>query len=359
MTSGTGVQGPRRAGRLGISLRALEAFVAAVDCGNITRAAEQLGLTQPAVSLAIQELEAVIGKSLIDRSTRPLCATRSGIELYKRTVHVLGELDRMLVAVTSISAGSIPSLRLGAAGPMLGSSWIFELQALVDELHVLGGLSADLQSSLLSRKVDAAVLSDAPMYEHQGLERRQLLEEPFLLVLPRSSEKRWQHATFRAMTEQLALIRYSSRTTIGRAVDLYLRRCSLNLPRRLEFETSNTVLEMVQGGLGWTITTPLCIVESRVDLSTIAIKPLQVSPAPRRLYLLNFEGELPIAARVRDILSDSLKNLITKSLAEENEWILQHISFEEPHEIERLATSTVLNAPILVDPSASSPFPSK
>ncbi|HSW16715.1 MAG TPA: LysR family transcriptional regulator [Ramlibacter sp.] len=327
-----------------MSLRALEAFVATVDCANITRAAEQLGLTQPAVSLAMQELELAIGKPLIDRSMRPLCATRAGVELYKRAVQLLAEVDRMLVAVTSVSGDTMPSMRLGAAGSMMGSNWIFELQSLVEELHVLGGLSLDLQKSLLARKIDAAVLGDTPMYEHPGIERRQLLEEPFLLVLPVSHEKQLGNASLGAIAERLPLIRYSSRTTVGAAVDVYLRRCSLDLPRRLEFETSNTVLEMVQGGLGWTIATPLCIAESRVDLSTIAIKPLQVSPAPRRVHLLNFVGELPIADRVRDILADSLKELITKSLTGANEWILKQVSFDEPHAMAN-ATTAVLTAP--------------
>ncbi len=319
----------RRTGKAGLSLRALAAFVATVDHGNVTRAAEQVGLTQPAVSMALRELESVIGKSLLDRSTRPLSATRAGAELYKRSVHLLAEVDRMLVAVTSVSGDVMHSMRLGVAGPMMGSSWIFELQALTEELHVIGGLSVDLQKSLLARKVDAAVLSDSPMYEHPGIERRQMLQEPFLLVLPQAREKEWRNATFRAMAEGLAMIRYSGRTTIGSSVDVYLRRCSLDLPRRLEFEASNTVIEMVQGGLGWTITTPLCIAESRVDLSMLAIKPLQAAPAPRRLHLLNFAGELPVAERVRDILASSLQELMTKSFQGKHEWILKLLSFDE------------------------------
>lgn len=341
MSRAKGEPPTRRTAKAGLSLRALEAFVAAMECGNITRAAEQLGLTQPAVSLAIQELESAIGKALIDRSTRPLSATRAGAELYKRAVHLLAQVDQMLVAVTSVSGETMPSMRLGVAGPMMGSSWIFELQSLVDELHVFGGLSVDLHKSLLARKVDAAVLSDTPMYEHPGIERRQLLEEPFLLVLPLSREKEWRNATFREVAERLGLIRYSSRTTIGSAVDVYLRRCSLDLACRLEFETSNTVLEMVQGGLGWTITTPLCIAESRIDLSMVAIKPLQVSPAPRKLHLLNFAGELPIADRVRDILAFSLKDIMTKSLSGQHEWILKLISFDDAHAMATAATAAV------------------
>lgn len=320
---------PARRTATALSLKALEAFVAVVDCGSITGAARQLGLTQPAVSVAIQELESTVGRTLIDRSARPLAATRPGLELHKRAVHLLAEADRMLVAVTARSAQTMPSVRLGVAGPMMGSSWVFELQSLADELHVLGGLSIDLKESLLARKVDAAVLSDMPLYEHPGIERRQLLEEPFLLALPRSCEGQWRDANFREVAERLPLIRYSGRTTIGRTVDVYLRRCALEVPRRLEFETSNSVLEMVQAGLGWTITTPLCIAESRVPLSTIAIRPLKIPPPPRKLFLLNYAGELPIADRVRAILSASLKDVLMQAFHGHHEPVLRLIGFDD------------------------------
>jgi len=325
----------RRAGLARLSPKTLDVFVAVVDCGSITRAAEQLGITQPAVSISIRELETILGDDLIDRSTRPLSATRTGLELYKRSVHLLAEMDRMVVAVTSASGKTMPSLRLGAAGPMMGSTWIFELQALTDELQVSGGLSTDLQKALLAHQVDAAVLSDHPMYETPGLERRFLLGEPYLLVLPRSSEKKWHNARFRVMAETFPLVRYSSRTTIGKSVDLYLRRCGLELKRRLEFESSSTVLEMVQAELGWTIATPLCIAESRVDLNTIALKPLPIAPAPRKLHLLNFAGELPMADKVRDVLANSLKTMLTQSFRGQHDWVLKQISFDEDRSVIR------------------------
>jgi len=318
-----------------LSPKTLDVFVAVVDCGSITRAAEQLGITQPAVSTSIRELETILGDDLIDRSTRPLSATRTGLELYKRSVHLLAEMDRMVVAVTSASGKTMPSLRLGAAGPMMGSTWIFELQALTDELQVSGGLSTDLQKALLAHQVDAAVLSDHPMYETPGLERRFLLDEPYLLVLPRISEKKWHNARFRVMAETFPLVRYSSRTTIGKSVDLYLRRCGLELKRRLEFESSSTVLEMVQAELGWTIATPLCIAESRVDLNTIVLKPLPIAPAPRKLHLLNFAGELPMADKVRDVLANSLKTMLTHSFQGQHDWVLKQISFDEDRSVIR------------------------
>lgn len=319
----------RRSSGSRLSLKTLDIFAAVIDTGSFTGAAAKMGLTQPAVSVSIQELESVLGTELVDRSARPLSATRSGQELYRRAVHLLAEVDRMLVAVTSITYKTMPSLRLGAAGPMMGSTWISELQGLTEELQVFGGLSTDLKKALLSRQVDAAVLSDHPMYEYPGMERRLLLEEPFLLVLPQSSAKKWHKASFRAMAENFPLVRYSSRTTIGQSVDLYLRRCALELPRRLEFETSSTVIEMVQAGLGWTIATPLCIAESRVAQHTIALRPLPIAPAPRKLHLLNFAGELPPAEKVRNVLATSLRTMLTQYFEGQHSWVLDQLSFDE------------------------------
>ncbi len=59
-------------------LRTLELFLAVCDQGSMAGAARHLGLTQPAVSLAISELESRTGTILFDRSVRPLGLTPAG-----------------------------------------------------------------------------------------------------------------------------------------------------------------------------------------------------------------------------------------------------------------------------------------
>ncbi|MBV9985432.1 LysR family transcriptional regulator [Bradyrhizobium sp.] len=62
---------------MNLSIRQLQIFVQVYRAGNLTRAAAQLGLTQSAVSLQLQQLENIFGLRLFDRTTRALYPTRA------------------------------------------------------------------------------------------------------------------------------------------------------------------------------------------------------------------------------------------------------------------------------------------
>jgi DNA-binding transcriptional LysR family regulator len=69
--------------------RQLAAFVAVVDKRSFSQAAEQLGITQPAVSLSVRALEKRLGRQLLDRSGRRVEPTESGVRLYRSAQRVL------------------------------------------------------------------------------------------------------------------------------------------------------------------------------------------------------------------------------------------------------------------------------
>jgi DNA-binding transcriptional LysR family regulator len=63
-----------------LNLRSLRVFEAVASCGSFSRAAEQLAMTQPAVSMQIRQLESDVGTALFDRQHRQRL-TDSGSEL--------------------------------------------------------------------------------------------------------------------------------------------------------------------------------------------------------------------------------------------------------------------------------------
>ncbi|HEY7689916.1 MAG TPA: LysR family transcriptional regulator, partial [Dongiaceae bacterium] len=63
---------------MNVDLRQLRSFVTIVRCGNFTRAAQQLGVSQPALSLSLRQLESALGLRLLDRTTRSIGLTADG-----------------------------------------------------------------------------------------------------------------------------------------------------------------------------------------------------------------------------------------------------------------------------------------
>jgi LysR family transcriptional regulator of abg operon len=78
-----------------MKIKQLRMFVAVVESKSIHRAASVLGISQPAVSMAIRELEAIYGASLLIRKTKGVDVTTLGALLYRRGRAILADLDRV------------------------------------------------------------------------------------------------------------------------------------------------------------------------------------------------------------------------------------------------------------------------
>ncbi|MDC1437632.1 LysR family transcriptional regulator [Planktomarina temperata] len=78
----------------GITLRHLRALVALSDLKLIARVSEALGVTQPAVSKQIAELEKIVGVPVVTRDRNRLYLTPIGIRLADHARQALGQLDR-------------------------------------------------------------------------------------------------------------------------------------------------------------------------------------------------------------------------------------------------------------------------
>ncbi len=96
----------------------LRAFIAVADNGSFSRAAEQLHLTQPAISKRIQALEASVGVTLFDRVGKRVYLTEAGALLKPRALDLLSGLAdtevmlrNLTVASTVASPGNEPSRR--------------------------------------------------------------------------------------------------------------------------------------------------------------------------------------------------------------------------------------------------------
>jgi DNA-binding transcriptional LysR family regulator len=99
--------------------RQLASFCAVVEQQSFSLAAEQVGLTQPAVSLQIRSLEKRLGRRLLDRSGRRVEPTEAGLQLYRGAQRMLALEGQLLEEVAGTSEGELRgALEIGAStGP--------------------------------------------------------------------------------------------------------------------------------------------------------------------------------------------------------------------------------------------------
>src|ERR1700751_6012752 len=94
----------------------LVAFCAVVERRSFSQAADQLGVTQPAVSLQIRSLEQRVGQRLLDRSGRRVEPTEAGLRLYRGAQRLLAMEQQLLPELGGGAEGGGKG-RVGVGGP--------------------------------------------------------------------------------------------------------------------------------------------------------------------------------------------------------------------------------------------------
>src|SRR6266545_3111447 len=104
-------------GRIGrrIRLRDLHIFFAVAECGSMAKAGTRLGVTQPAISKAVGDLEAAVGVRLLDRSPQGVEPTIYGDALLKRGVAAFDELRQGVKDIEQLSDPTAGELRIGGS----------------------------------------------------------------------------------------------------------------------------------------------------------------------------------------------------------------------------------------------------
>jgi LysR family nitrogen assimilation transcriptional regulator len=172
-------------GDIPINLRQLQYFARTIETGNITRAAEQLYVAQPALGLQIRQLEQELGVPLLQRHSRGVSPTRAGQILYERACEILRLVEETERQVTAAGRQEREGIVLGLTN---GFANIVGRELVQRARRELSGVNLSLveeRSSVLidgleKHEIDIALAYE--VHERPGLLRIPLLEEQTLFV---------------------------------------------------------------------------------------------------------------------------------------------------------------------------------
>lgn len=169
-----------------LRLRHLRCFLEVARLGGVAGAAEALGVTQPAVSKTLRELEAILEAELFDRSERRIRLNAAGRALQKFAGSALAELARGQRAVKGESAGrtalSIGVLPTAASELAPRAALRFSAEHPHCQLNVLTGPNWMLSSQLREGRLDLVVGRMAPPDQMGGVSFEQLYVEDVVLA---------------------------------------------------------------------------------------------------------------------------------------------------------------------------------
>lgn len=174
-----------------LKLSQMMVFARVLDSGSFVRAGNELGLTQPAISKAISELESFFGEELFTRSNRGVTPTGFGIILGRRVQSLIAELRFMTDEVHAFRNGDSGHLIVGtliAASAVLLPRAIAQLQreAAGVLVTIKEGTAAHLFPLLLTGEIDVVVgrlpEKDSPTFTSFPVKHEALFEEAFCVV---------------------------------------------------------------------------------------------------------------------------------------------------------------------------------
>src|SRR3954467_12628038 len=173
----------------GLTLRQLHYFDAVARIGHFGRAAEACAVTQPALSMQIQQLEALLGVALFERGSKRIVLTEDGRAIADKAARLLMDAQDLVdharhrnkVLSGKLGFGVIPTIApylLPALLPKLNDAF----PAL--ELHVRETQTSVLLAELIDGKLDVVFL--ALPVANPELDSLALIEDKFLLAVPRN-----------------------------------------------------------------------------------------------------------------------------------------------------------------------------
>jgi LysR family hydrogen peroxide-inducible transcriptional activator len=276
------------------SIKQLRYFDAVARFGHFRKAAEHCAVTQPALSMQIQELERELGVRLVERRPKGATLTEAGREIARRASRILTEVRDLRDCARRSSAplsgplslGIIPTVAPYVLPPLLPSMRQLypDLDLLVRETH-----TAQLRDELLDGSLD--LLKLALPLEHADIETLPLFEDRFLLAMPRNRRiKGGMRATPAFLEEDRLLLLEEGHCLRDQA----LAYCQLRQVDSIDtFGVSglSTIVQMVANGMGLTL-----LPEISVDLETRTGQVRLIrfeEPEPSRLLGLAWRSTSP------------------------------------------------------------------
>lgn len=167
--------------RLGL----LESFVIALDEGSLNRAAQRRGISQPAMSLQIKQLEGLLGQQLLLRSTSGVKPTRPGELVYAQAQGLLSGYDRMCAELSALEDSVSGTFRISTStffGRIVLGPALLELNQTYPDLDIVMKLE-DRLVDVVRENIDLAIRSGT-LGDTEGAARKIAEMENILFATP-------------------------------------------------------------------------------------------------------------------------------------------------------------------------------
>ncbi len=273
----------------------LAAFCAVVERRSFSQAAEQLGVTQPAVSLQIRSLEQRLGQQLLDRSGRRVEPTEAGRLLYRGAQRLLALEEQLMQELGEEGDGELSGrLEIGAStGP--GSTVVPVVLAEFQKLHPQVEVAltvSDTQTvveQVARRELELGVVGAAR--RHRGVTFEPFFRDEVVLAVPKAHPRAGKTMTLDELKGE-SLVLMQEGAGVRQVIEDELREHGIRLRDlhvRLELGLQESARAAVLAGFGVTFISRTAI-EAELAAGTLATARVQGLEPSREIQLVHSMG---------------------------------------------------------------------
>jgi DNA-binding transcriptional LysR family regulator len=284
-----------------MNIAQLRTFLTVVERGSFSEAARTLGISQPAVTMQIQALEADVGATLLDRRYRRVDLTEAGNTLMPYARKVMAELDDARAEIGALSGTVTGHLTIAASTtpgvyviPRLLGSYLAANPQVRVTITVQD--TADVVAAIESGRADVGVTG--AMIKGSRVSYQELGADELVVICPVGDELAgWNNVPFAHLAEADWVMREMGSGT-RQVADLALADHGID-PQELrvvvELGTGEAIVSAVEGGLGVGMLSRF-VAEKALSLGTVARVDLEGDPILRPFYSVLPKGSTTRAA---------------------------------------------------------------
>jgi DNA-binding transcriptional LysR family regulator len=274
--------------------RQLQAFCAVVEKKSFSQAAEQLGVTQPAVSLQVRALEQRLGQSLLDRSGRRVEPTEAGRRLYRSAQRMLALEEQLLDEVSADDGRLTGTLAIGAStgpGAHLVPLMLCEFQREHPDLHVALSIwdTQTVIDRVVDRQLELGVVG--ALRRHRSLEFEPLVRDEIVLAVPPGHDAAGGTISLGELKQETLIVMQEG-AGVRQVVEEELRRAGLRLrgvEPKLELGLQESVKSAVAAGYGVAFISRTAI-EGELAAGRLAAAQVEGVEPARQIYIVRARG---------------------------------------------------------------------
>ncbi|MBI3894445.1 MAG: LysR family transcriptional regulator [Acidobacteria bacterium] len=271
-----------------MELSQLTIFLTVASEKSFSRAAQKLMRTQPAISLAVQRLEAELGEKLVDRSLKDGTLTDAGKIVYEYALKFENLRREMANSLTELRNKYTGKLIIGAneSGALYLLTHIHNFRQLYPgvKVEVRRSLSRNIPNEVLDNSIDLGVVSYKP--GDRNLQTIVIYNDAVaFIVYPEHSFAKRKQISIRDLGAE-TVIAHNIASPYRQIVLEAFQKYQVHLNMDIEMPTVETIKKMVQSKMGVAFVPRMCVQSELAagELVEVPVRELQVA---RKIHLVH------------------------------------------------------------------------